>query len=137
MNFSLRPFLLIVALSTPLLAEEPTKDLQDALAALKLPGVKIDLEERAVDVTAIVNLDEGLLEFVACTKDTKEHESIVKIQAKPSHIHTALLLLGAKAGHPAIRKIVGEGDDQRWIDLPPKGSAVTEVNKQSGRSPLS
>ena len=60
MNFSLRPFLLIVALSTPLLAEEPTKDLQDALAALKLPGVKIDLEERAVDVTAIVNLDEGL-----------------------------------------------------------------------------
>ena len=125
MNFSLRPFLLIVALSTPLLAEEPTKDLQDALATLKLPGVKIDLEERAVDVTAIVNLDEGLLEFVACTKDTKEHESIVKIQAKPSHIHTALLLLGAKAGHPAIRKIVGEGDDQRWIDLPPKGSAVT------------
>jgi len=122
MNFLLRPLVIVAALGLSLPAEEPA---QDALAALKLPGVKVNLKERAIDVTAIVNLDEGSLEFVACTKDTKEHESIVMVEAKPSHIHTALLLLGATAGHPAIRKIVGEGDDERWIDLPPKGSPMT------------
>ena len=98
---------------------------KNALKNLNLPGVRINLEARAVDVTSTVELSEGSLEFIACTKNTKEHEAIITVQAKPIHIHTALLLLGAKAGHPAIRKVVGEGDDQRWIDLPPKGSAVT------------
>ena len=140
MNLLLQPLVLIAALGISLPAEEIAKDV---LTALKLPGVKVNLKERAVDVTSIVNLDEGSLEFIACTKDTKEHESIVTIEAKPSHIHTALLLLGAKAGHPAIRKIVGEGDDQRWVDLPPKGSPMTvsfvttdDAGKQTER-PLS
>lgn len=110
-------------LIVPATADDKKKD--DPLAALKLPGVKINAEERYVDVSSTVCLEEGALEFIACTKGTKEHESILTIQAKPSHIHTALLLLGAKAGHPAIRKVVGEGDDEHWIDLPPKGSPIT------------
>ena len=123
MTFLLRS-IVSLALAGPLLADGPEID-QNALKNLKLPGVSINLEAKAVDVTSTVTLVEGSLEFIACTKGTKEHEAIVAVQAKPSHIHTALLLLGAKAGHPAIRKIVGEGDDQRWIDLPPKGSHVT------------
>jgi len=111
-------------LAGPLLGDRTEID-QDALNKLKLPGIRINLEARTVDVTSTVALVEGSLEFIACTKGTKEHEAIVAVEAKPSHIHTALLLLGAKAGHPAIRKIVGEGDDQHWIDLPPKGSSVT------------
>jgi hypothetical protein len=49
--------------------------------------VKINPEEWCVDVEAKVCLREGLLELVACTKDTKEHESLVVVEAKPSHIH--------------------------------------------------
>jgi len=91
---------------------------------LQLPGIKINLKERCVDVDASVCLDRGTLELVACTKNTKEHESIVAIEAKPIHIHTALLLLGAKEGNPAMRKQVGEGDQLRWVDIPPRGSEV-------------
>lgn len=104
-------------------ADEKKKD--DPLAALKLPGITINAEKRYLDVSSTVCLEEGSLEFIACLKGTKEHESIITVEARPSHIHTALLLLGAKAGHPAIRKVVGEGDDEHWIDLPPKGSPVS------------
>ncbi|MFP6878464.1 MAG: YdjY domain-containing protein [Roseibacillus sp.] len=90
---------------------------------LRLPGLVINLEERCVDVESSVCLHEGTLELVACTKDSKEHESIVAVEAKPIHIHTALLLLGAESGNPAMRKPV-EGAENGWIDLPPRGGRV-------------
>lgn len=62
-------------------------------------------------------LDQGLLELVACTKESKEHESIVVIDAKPMHVHTALLLLGANPGNPAMRKQIGEKG--AWLDVRP------------------
>jgi hypothetical protein len=96
---------------------------REALEKLKLPGVKIDLDERCIDVDATVCLDAGTLELIACTNDTKEHESIVAIDAKAVHIHTALLLLGSKSGNPAMRKRVGE-KEERWVDIPPAGGVV-------------
>lgn len=99
-------------------------ELEAALEKLQLPGVRINLEERSVDVVSEVCLDEGMLELVACTKDSKEHESIVVIQARPMHIHTALLLLGAKPGNPAMFKLVEEGTDERLVNIPPKGGPV-------------
>lgn len=101
----------------------PSPGLKAALKGLKLPGVNINLEKRCVDVESTVCLRDGMLEFIACTKDTKEHESIIMVEAKPSHIHTALLLLGAKPGHPAMRKAIDE-EGTRFIDLPPRGGAV-------------
>lgn len=90
---------------------------------VKLPGLEIDVEKRTIDVESEVCLDEGALELVACTKGTKEHESIVAVEARPIHIHTALLLLGVEAGNPAMRKAVDE-NQTRWVDLPPRGGAV-------------
>ena len=46
---------------------------------------------------------EGLLELVVCTKNSKEHESIVVMNARPLQVHTALLLLGARPGTPRTR----------------------------------
>ena len=60
---------------------KPAADAQSALERLKLPGIKINLAERSVDVASEVCLDHGTLEFVACKKDSKEHESIVTIDA--------------------------------------------------------
>jgi hypothetical protein len=74
-------------------------------------------------VTAKVALREGLLELVACTPDTKEHESIVTVMAKPSHIHAALLLLGARPGRPATVEVL-DPDEPRFRHLPPSGSPV-------------
>lgn len=122
MSFFLRSLVVLTSIGR-LFGDGPGID-KDTLQNLNLPGVTINLKARAVDIVSTVALTEGSLEFVACTENTKEHEAVITVQAKPSHIHTALLLLGAKAGHPAIRKIVGEGDDQRWLDLAPKGSSL-------------
>ena len=97
--------------------------LRAAIEKLALPGVKINPDEWCVDVDSRVCLKEGLLELIACTKDTKEHESIIMIEAKPSHVHTALLLLGAKPGSPAMQRMI-EGEVPRFISTPPSGSPV-------------
>ena len=90
---------------------------------VKLPGMVIDLEQRCLDLEARICLDNGFLELLACSAGTKEHESVVAVSAKPMHIHTALLLLGADNGHPAMRKPVNQ-DKTHWIDVPPRGGRV-------------
>lgn len=97
--------------------------LQAAVEKLKFPGVTINVQERWVDVEGSVCLHRGTLELVACTKGTKEHESIVAIEAKPMHLHAALLLLGAKPGSPATRQQLGD-QAERWFDVPPSGGPV-------------
>jgi len=104
-------------------AHKPNPALEAAIKKLKIPGLVINLEERCVDIESRICLDKGMLELVACTKGSKEHESIVAIEARPMHIHTALLLLGADAGNPAIRQ-AADGENKIWIDQPPRGSAV-------------
>ena len=103
----------------------PSSAAEAAIAKLDLPGVKINLAERCVDVEAKICLEEGTLELVACIKGTKEHESIVVVDAKAMHIHTALLLLGAKPGKPAHRLQITDGEPSgRWVDVPPAGAKV-------------
>jgi hypothetical protein len=95
----------------------------DVAKEFKLPGLFVNQKERCVDLDATVCLKQGALELIACTKDTKEHESIFAVEAKPIHIHTALLLLGVQAGNPAMRKPLDE-NGTRWIDVAPRGGAV-------------
>jgi hypothetical protein len=117
---------------TPLFAEEKAApaveaDAKPANLAERIraifPGITINSEDRCVDVDATVCLTEGYLELVACTKDTKEHESIIVIGAKAQHVHAALLLLGARPGNPAMRKPINE-EGTRWVDIQPKGEPV-------------
>lgn len=117
-------------LSAPADPSAPSPETKPADAAqrpdplpLKLPGLVIDRERRSVDVEASICLEEGYLELIACTKDSKEHESLVVIEALPVHIHTALLLLGARNGNPAMRRALNE-EETRWVDLPPQGDLI-------------
>ena len=135
-----RPFYMLLAAGlviSPVMADEekapepkraevqaPKMTTEEALKKLELPGVTINAKERYVDVEAEVCLDGGALELVVCTKDSKEHESILSIAAKPVHVHMALLLIGAKAGHPAHQKPIGEGDDKRWMFIPARGQGI-------------
>lgn len=103
--------------------QAPDQDDAPAAEKVELPGIKIDVKNKRVDVQAKVTLDNGLLELIACTSDTKEHESIVMIEAVPMHIHAALLLIGANNGNPAMIKPANE-DKTRWIHLPPRGDPI-------------
>lgn len=110
----------------PTATEESVKKgerLKAALRELNLPGVTVNVKERCVDIDSLICLDSGVLEFIACTKNTKEHESLVAIEALPKHVHTALLLIGAKSGSPATRKPVDKERTQ-WINIPASGGEV-------------
>ena len=117
-------------------AEEPG-DPQAAANVIKLPGIEIDAEQGLVDVEATVSLTEGLLELVACTEGTKEHEAIVRINALPIHVHTALLLVGARNGSPAMREPINE-EKTRWMHLRPNGDPirVSLVTKDAEGKPV-
>ena len=104
--------------------ESKAKGGKDAKAGgVKLPGLEIHAEERYVDVQSKICLEKGALEVIACTKDSREHESIVVVDAKPMHIHAALLLLGGQNGNPAMRRPI-EPDSPRWEEILPKGDVV-------------
>jgi hypothetical protein len=60
----------------------------------------IDPKQKAVIVDGQVSLREGMLEMFACTKNSKEHESIIAANTKAYLVHAALLGLGAEPGHP-------------------------------------
>jgi hypothetical protein len=60
----------------------------------------IDEKRKAVIVDGEVCLREGQLEMFACPKGSKEHESVVAVNAKPRFVHAALLAVGAKSGTP-------------------------------------
>jgi len=90
---------------------------------VELPGMKIHVKQRIVDLEAVICLDHGPLELVACGRGTKEHESIVALSSRAMHIHTALLLIGAVNGHPAMRR-QKPGEETVWESVPPKGDVV-------------
>jgi len=60
--------------------------------------VRVNARERSVSFPASVNQRTGLVEYVVVTSTGKTHESVLRTDAEPQHIHLGLLLLGA---HPA------------------------------------
>ena len=80
---------------------EPLVDGNVELIALSPDrSVFLAADRKSVIFLAEVCLREGPLEFFACSKNTKEHESILATQAKPSLIHVGLLAMGAEPGTP-------------------------------------
>lgn len=65
------------------------------------PGVEIDWERRTVRVSGRVVLRGGPLEFFACLH-SKEHESILRLEAAGTHMFMAMGLIGLMPGHPPL-----------------------------------
>ncbi|MCG8433288.1 MAG: YdjY domain-containing protein [Gammaproteobacteria bacterium] len=59
-----------------------------------------DAEQGVIFIDGVVSLRRGPLEMFACTKNTKEHESVVSANTQAFPIHAALLALGAEPGEP-------------------------------------
>jgi len=92
-----------------------------------LPGIRVDLKARTIefDGTVPIRLDDPraprvYLETLVCTPDTKEHESLVVTEVRPSHVHAALLMIGLEPGKPARWREEGN----KVIPIPPEGPTV-------------
>ncbi len=71
-----------------------------AIALSKTEKIWVDMKQHAVIVDGRMALREGPpIEMFACPAGTKEHESVVAVDAKARTVHAALLAAGAKAGH--------------------------------------
>lgn len=85
---------------------KPTKLPADLLEGSKLTPlnpqgtVLLDFPGKRVLLKTKVCLTRGPLEMFLCLKQTKEHESILSIDAEAFTIHGALVALGAKEGRP-------------------------------------
>ena len=104
-------------------ATEPRTGMREAF-----PFVRVDVARRIVEIDGVVPIDvndpdapDVYLELIACSPDTREHESLVVTAARPSDVHAALLLIGLEPGRPGA--FVWEGDDVRYIA--PEGDALT------------
>ena len=79
------------------LADDP-----DSLRRLdKTAPIWASKDRKRVVLGGEICLREGLLEFFACRRNSKEHESIVSLDIPPHLIHASLLAIGAKQGAPA------------------------------------
>lgn len=74
--------------------DAPVKELSGG--RLQIGQVTLDSKARTVTFPATVNMRTGLVEYAVVTTGGKVHESVFKTDAEPFHIHTAMLLLGAK-----------------------------------------
>ncbi len=87
-------------------------------------GLSINQSAGQVLVRGKVAMRQGFLEQLVCLKGTREHESLVVVNVAASHIHAALLAVGAHAGHPGI----WSRDNSTTNDLklqPPAGDVVS------------
>lgn len=109
--------------TTPLIAQ----DGQASGPVEVFAHVRIDRAAGVVEFDAYVPmvLDDPeqvvFLETIVCTRNSKEHETLLATDARPSNIHAALLLLGAEPGKPGDWE-TGENDE--IVHIPPKGPAV-------------
>ncbi len=91
------------------------------------PGVRVDRAAGVVEFDAVVPIDPRdettptiYLEVIACPRDTKEHESLLVTDVKPSQVHAGLLLIGLVPGAPGH---VGWKDNAP-VRVPPTGPTV-------------
>ncbi|MCC6969068.1 MAG: hypothetical protein IT434_02505 [Phycisphaerales bacterium] len=92
------------------------------------PGVRVDLASKLVEFDGIVPIDvhnpkspRVYLEVIACSFDSKEHESLVVTRAKPSQVHAAMLMIGLEPGAPGSWRV---DEQSRVTSVPPRGSPV-------------
>ena len=69
---------------------------------LQLGNIIINKKSRQVLVKGVINMDEGLVEYLACGSNGKLHESILMTDVNPYYLQIALLLIGIEPGNSPI-----------------------------------
>lgn len=82
-------------------AEKSRAAADSGLVSLNPQGtVLLDAAGKRLLLKGEVCLREGLLEMLACLKQSKEHESILSVETKAQIVHAGLLALGLEPGKP-------------------------------------
>ncbi len=80
--------------------EQQSIEIADGWKRLGKNQIWINETKKKVMVRGSICLTEGPLEMFACPLQTKEHESVVAVEAKSSEIHACLVALGFEPGNP-------------------------------------
>ena len=94
-------------------------------------GVRIDWQRRLVEVDAEVVLRKGALELFACSPQTREHESILRVHARPMHVFQAMGLIGLAPGSTT------RYDEKRQQWQSPTGEALALSVRHPGKGGMS
>jgi hypothetical protein len=73
---------------------------------LELGEIRLDKQQRTMSFPAVVNQSEGLVEYLLVSGYGKTHESVLRTEVPPVHIHVAMLLLGA--GGPGTNQLAAK-----------------------------
>jgi hypothetical protein len=105
-----------------------------APGVLELGLVRLDQNRRSVMIPAFVNLKEGVIEYFLVTSGGKTHESVLRTDAEPHHIHVAMLLLGARGSGtnelPADPALALPGDEVTVEVIWKKGTKERRVRAE-------
>lgn len=129
-------------------AEEPAK--QPPLRELgnglfELGSVRLDKNSRSIAFDATVNLTNVVIEYAVVTAAGKLHESLLRTEVEPYHVHLAMLLLSENDSKSKLQPVGGipelEGWPVRvaveWEEDGKKRSTPIEnwiLNKESGKT---
>ena len=64
----------------------------------KIGTVVLDQDKKLVQVPGAINMQKGVIEYLAVARGGKTHESVLVLDIEPIHLQTALLLLGLEGG---------------------------------------
>jgi hypothetical protein len=76
------------------LTNTPVRSVEPGI--FEIGKVRLDQRRRSITLPAVLDRAEGAMEYFLVTSYGKTHESILKTQAEPYHIHLAMLLLGVE-----------------------------------------
>lgn len=92
----------------------------------ELANVTMDKRQRSVSFPAVVNMDQGPMEYFLATSYGKVHESILRTDTMPHHIHIAMLLMDAN-----------EANSTALPEGPQRSGAVGQANPERNQSTIS
>lgn len=73
----------------------------------QIETIVVNAKDKTITLRGEVNMQDGLVELLACGLYGKRHESVLMIPVEPYHVQVALLLLGL---HPGKNKLKYQGD---------------------------
>lgn len=85
-----------------------------------LGNIIIDKKQDTVSVQGVINMEEGMVEYLACTSYGKLHESVLQLDVDPYYLQIAMLLIGLEPGSNPIShqgaKEIPKGDPVNlWV----------------------
>jgi hypothetical protein len=104
-----------VSFQVPAETNQASLPLQEVAPGIfQIGKVRLNKPERTVSIPVVVNMRTGVVEYLLVHKNGKTHESVLRTEAEPYHIHVATLLLGAQGrgtnSFPADKKQPPPGD---------------------------